>query len=198
MGLFRRKKIEEIGMLPKDGNQDEDAAGATRQEDSASSSSSSPKGSIFHNSEGMANTTVNPILQRIGSEIQRIGQQIDQAETDVEKARSAWSTSTFDAFFLRPSDSLGIDSDPAVSQLKLSLSVKEGQLEKLKERKFDLESQYQLEAEKIAGVTKNTGSVSRTSPLSEHAETVNSFCTKCGKPLKPTAKFCGGCGTPRS
>jgi len=23
-------------------------------------------------------------------------------------------------------------------------------------------------------------------------------CNSCGKPLKPTAKFCGGCGTPRS
>ena len=26
----------------------------------------------------------------------------------------------------------------------------------------------------------------------------NSFCDNCGKSLKPTAKFCGGCGTPRS
>jgi hypothetical protein len=26
----------------------------------------------------------------------------------------------------------------------------------------------------------------------------SSSCSNCGKPLKPTAKFCGGCGTPRS
>jgi len=26
----------------------------------------------------------------------------------------------------------------------------------------------------------------------------SSSCTNCGKPLKPEAKFCGGCGTPRS
>ena len=26
----------------------------------------------------------------------------------------------------------------------------------------------------------------------------SSSCNNCGKPLKPEAKFCGGCGTPRS
>ena len=26
----------------------------------------------------------------------------------------------------------------------------------------------------------------------------SSSCSNCGKSLKPTAKFCGGCGTPRS
>ena len=26
----------------------------------------------------------------------------------------------------------------------------------------------------------------------------SSSCSNCGKPLKPKAKFCGGCGTPRS
>jgi len=26
----------------------------------------------------------------------------------------------------------------------------------------------------------------------------SSSCSNCGKPLKPTAKFCGECGTPRS
>ena len=26
----------------------------------------------------------------------------------------------------------------------------------------------------------------------------SSSCSNCGKPLKPEAKFCGGCGTPRS
>ena len=26
----------------------------------------------------------------------------------------------------------------------------------------------------------------------------SSSCSNCGKPLKPMAKFCGGCGTPRS
>jgi len=26
----------------------------------------------------------------------------------------------------------------------------------------------------------------------------SAFCENCGKPLKPEAKFCGGCGTPRS
>jgi hypothetical protein len=27
---------------------------------------------------------------------------------------------------------------------------------------------------------------------------ISAFCENCGKPLKKTAKFCGGCGTPRS
>ena len=27
---------------------------------------------------------------------------------------------------------------------------------------------------------------------------ISAFCENCGKPLKPTAKFCGQCGTPRS
>ena len=26
----------------------------------------------------------------------------------------------------------------------------------------------------------------------------SSSCSNCGKPLKPEAKYCGGCGTPRS
>jgi len=26
----------------------------------------------------------------------------------------------------------------------------------------------------------------------------SAFCESCGKPLKPEAKFCGRCGTPRS
>ena len=29
-------------------------------------------------------------------------------------------------------------------------------------------------------------------------EETSSSCSNCGKPLKPAAKFCGGCGTPRS
>ena len=29
-------------------------------------------------------------------------------------------------------------------------------------------------------------------------EETSSSCSNCGKPLKPTTKFCGGCGTPRS
>ena len=37
-------------------------------------------------------------------------------------------------------------------------------------------------------------------PSPEPAETrpIYSSCNSCGKPLKPTAKFCGKCGTPRS
>ena len=37
-------------------------------------------------------------------------------------------------------------------------------------------------------------------PTRKPAETrqTSSSCNSCGKPLKPTAKFCGGCGTPRS
>ncbi len=27
---------------------------------------------------------------------------------------------------------------------------------------------------------------------------ISAFCESCGKPLKPEAKFCGKCGTPRS
>ena len=37
-------------------------------------------------------------------------------------------------------------------------------------------------------------------PSRKPAETrqTSSSCSNCGKPLKPTAKFCGGCGTPSS
>jgi hypothetical protein len=37
-------------------------------------------------------------------------------------------------------------------------------------------------------------------PRPKPAETrqISSSCNSCGKPLKPTAKFCGGCGTPSS
>ena len=36
------------------------------------------------------------------------------------------------------------------------------------------------------------------SPKPAEARQTSSSCNSCGKPLKPTAKFCGKCGTPRS
>ena len=41
--------------------------------------------------------------------------------------------------------------------------------------------------------------IERTSykPKSKKEEK-SAFCSSCGNPLKPTAKFCGGCGTQRS
>ena len=40
----------------------------------------------------------------------------------------------------------------------------------------------------------------RIEPSPKPAETrqTSSSCSNCGNTLKPTAKFCGGCGTPRS
>ena len=38
----------------------------------------------------------------------------------------------------------------------------------------------------------------RPSPKPAETRQISSSCNSCGKPLKPTAKFCGGCGTPRS
>ena len=38
----------------------------------------------------------------------------------------------------------------------------------------------------------------RPSPKPAEARQTSSSCNSCGKPLKPTAKFCGKCGTPRS
>ena len=38
----------------------------------------------------------------------------------------------------------------------------------------------------------------RPSPKPAETRQTSSSCNSCGKPLKPTAKFCGGCGTPRS
>jgi len=38
----------------------------------------------------------------------------------------------------------------------------------------------------------------RPSPKLAETRQTSSSCNSCGKPLKPTAKFCGGCGTPRS
>ena len=32
----------------------------------------------------------------------------------------------------------------------------------------------------------------------ETRESESNFCDNCGKSLRPTAKFCSGCGTPRS
>ena len=32
----------------------------------------------------------------------------------------------------------------------------------------------------------------------ETRESESNFCDNCGKSLRPTTKFCGGCGTPRS
>ena len=38
----------------------------------------------------------------------------------------------------------------------------------------------------------------RPSPKPAETRQTSSSCNSCGKPLKPTAKFCGGCGSPRS
>ena len=38
----------------------------------------------------------------------------------------------------------------------------------------------------------------RPSPKSAETRQTSSSCSNCGNTLKPTAKFCGGCGTPRS
>ena len=38
----------------------------------------------------------------------------------------------------------------------------------------------------------------RPSPKSTETRQTSSSCNSCGRPLKPTAKFCGKCGTPRS
>jgi len=38
----------------------------------------------------------------------------------------------------------------------------------------------------------------RPSPKPAETRPTSSSCNSCGKPLKPAAKFCGGCGTPRS
>ena len=37
-----------------------------------------------------------------------------------------------------------------------------------------------------------------SSPKPAETRQISSFCDSCGKPLKPTAKFCGKCGTQRS
>jgi len=38
----------------------------------------------------------------------------------------------------------------------------------------------------------------KPSPKPAKKKETSSSCNNCGKPLKPEAKFCGGCGTPRS
>ena len=38
----------------------------------------------------------------------------------------------------------------------------------------------------------------RPSPKPAEARQTSSSCNSCGRPLKPAAKFCGGCGTQRS
>ena len=38
----------------------------------------------------------------------------------------------------------------------------------------------------------------KPSPKPAKKKETSSSCNNCGKPLKPKAKFCGGCGTPRS
>ena len=35
----------------------------------------------------------------------------------------------------------------------------------------------------------------KPSPKPAKKKEISAFCESCGKPLKPTAKFCGGCGT---
>ena len=48
---------------------------------------------------------------------------------------------------------------------------------------------------KISGIFSENSTVQK--PV-ERKESESNFCENCGKSLKPTAKFCGGCGSPRS
>ena len=46
---------------------------------------------------------------------------------------------------------------------------------------------------------KSTNRKSATKPKpAETRESESNFCDNCGKSLRPTAKFCSGCGSPRS
>ena len=78
--------------------------------------------------------------------------------------------------------------------------------DEIRDNIFDIRSE--IEEEQLILAEQHFGPVSllpkkeprREEPRREEPrqEETSSSCSNCGKPLKPTAKFCGGCGTPSS
>ena len=128
---------------------------------------------------------------RIKDELDRIIKEIEK----IEKTKKIWITNHFGFGVLTNAD-----------------NVFNIQLDPLKSRKFDLETQYNtaVENERVSRFEKfqretiitekpkdmPSGSifqnVKKNAPPSDR---IDSFCIQCGAKLKPTAKFCGSCGT---
>ncbi len=58
-----------------------------------------------------------------------------------------------------------------------------------------LKASQESGAQRSVGDSAQTVAVSPESVTVQYQETVKKFCAECGKPLKPGAKFCAGCGT---
>ena len=142
---------------------------------------------------------------RIKDELDRIIKEIEK----IEKTKETWIAQNYGFGVIPEAD-----------------NVFNPQLDPLKSRKFDLETQYNtaVENERVSrfekfqretiitekpkdmpsgsifqNVKKNAApsgsifqNVKKNAPPSDR---IDSFCIQCGAKLKPTAKFCGSCGT---
>ena len=61
----------------------------------------------------------------------------------------------------------------------------------------EYENEYLTRQERFSSYNDGRFSRSSRKPV-ETKESESNFCENCGNSLKPTAKFCGGCGTQRS
>ena len=142
---------------------------------------------------------------KIKDELDRIIKEIEK----IEKTKKIWITNHFGFGVLTNAD-----------------NVFNIQLDPLKSRKFDLETQYNTAVENERKAQSSTDPISDFDNTTQQAmpsgsifqnvkknaapsgsifqnvkknappsDRIDSFCIQCGAKLKPTAKFCGSCGT---
>ena len=128
---------------------------------------------------------------RIKDELDRIIKEIEK----IEKTKKIWITNHFGFGVLTNAD-----------------NVFNIQLDPLKSRKFDLETQYNtaVENERVSRFEKfqretiitekpkdmPSGSIfQNVKKNAAPSDRIDSFCIQCGAKLKPIAKFCAKCGT---
>ena len=135
----------------------------------------------------------HPRLKSIQEQINRTTSQISQAKRDMPDRGSF-----FDEWSGDPAKNIRHDLE---AQRR---DHAESRLQDLIAKKDDLMSKYDDVLHEIASTKQDTKNTSKTSPLPEYAakpkpaetrESENNFCDNCGKSLRPTAKFCGSCGT---
>ena len=222
MGLFRRKKKLRRA-VPKESslNKDSDSSNIQEHEPSAKSALSTDgkqpldefprqtdSGSSItlpseDNASGILPTPEqhdtwfvdknHPRLKSIQEQINRTTSQISQAKRDMPDGGS---------FFDEWSGNYLANMKHAQQSQRRDHA--ESRLQDLIAKKDDLMSKYDDVLHEIASTKQDTKNTSKTSPLPEYAakpkpaetrESENNFCDNCGKSLRPTAKFCGSCGT---
>ena len=142
----------------------------------------------------------DPRLKSIQSMIDMITSQISSAESNMPSGG---------AYFIDEFLGSALGETEHTTQYTLDEQRRDhakARIQDLYAKKADLEMQYQSQQQIIS----NAHGIEHSRKADEHYQKEfariakesnrkpSAFCENCGKSLKPTAKFCGGCGTQRS